>query len=278
MFERDKDQLREMGVPLETGSYELLFEDEVGYRIDRSAYALPEVEFEPDEMAVLGLAARAWQQASLSEAASTALLKLRAAGADPDESTVVGLDPRVKAAEPAFAALWAAVRDRQPVTFAYRTANTAQPQQRHLEPWGIQSYRGRWYVIGHDKDRDAPRVFRLSRIAGGVRTDGPRGSVVVPEGVDIHAQLRATVRDEPQGKARLRVRTGAGFYLRRRATAVAPDGDGWDVVDVAYVEDRWLVEELASYGPTVVVLDPPELAAAVRRRLQATIDALRARP
>src|SRR5690348_10812469 len=55
MFERDKDELRELGIPLVTSNEDALFEDEVGYRVDREAYALPMVTFEPDELAVLGL-------------------------------------------------------------------------------------------------------------------------------------------------------------------------------------------------------------------------------
>jgi proteasome accessory factor B len=270
MFERDKDELRDMGIPLQTGSHDPAFDDEVGYRIDRSTYALPELTFEPDEMAVLGLAAKAWQQASLSRAAGTALLKLRAAGVDPDESAIVGVDPRVKAAEPAFAALWAAVRDARPVRFTYRSSHAGRPQQRRVEPWGILSRRGRWYVVGHDRDRAAPRVFRLSRIVGDVRLDGPRGSVVVPDGVDVRAHLHAVLSelpDEPHGKARIRVRDGAGYWLRRRATAVAPGGEGWDVLDLPYADEEALAEELTSYGASVVALDPPELRLAIVRRL-----------
>jgi proteasome accessory factor B len=77
MFERDKEELRELGIPLETGSEG---DEETGYRIQRQAYELPEIQLTPDEAAVLGLAARVWQRASLAEAASGALLKLRAAG------------------------------------------------------------------------------------------------------------------------------------------------------------------------------------------------------
>ena len=72
MFERDKEELRDMGVPLETGGNDAWFDDEVGYRVDRAAYALPEVSFTPDELAVLGLASRVWQQASLAAPASRA--------------------------------------------------------------------------------------------------------------------------------------------------------------------------------------------------------------
>ena len=86
MFERDKDDLREMGIPLETGSNDILFDDEIGYRIPRDAYALPEVSFDSQELAVLGLAARAWQQATLADAAARAVQKLEAAGIDVDSA------------------------------------------------------------------------------------------------------------------------------------------------------------------------------------------------
>src|SRR5262245_11730040 len=82
MFERDKDDLREMGIPLVTELQDAFFEDEVGYRIDPKAYALPEIEVGPDEMAVLTLAARAWQQAALAPAATAALRKLEAYASD----------------------------------------------------------------------------------------------------------------------------------------------------------------------------------------------------
>ena len=185
MFERDKDELRDMGVPLETGANDAWFVDDVGYRVDRAAYALPEVRFEPDELAVLGLASRVWQQASLAAPASRALLKLTAQGIDSESAGLVGIEPRVRTSEPAFDRVYAAVRDRQAIRFPYRTPGNEAPSLRHLEPWGIVSRHGRWYVVGHDRDREATRVFRLSRVAGTVEPIGAPGDVVVPDGVDF---------------------------------------------------------------------------------------------
>src|SRR5437660_10111 len=93
MFERDKEDLRELGVPLVTGSHSSWFEDETGYRIDRTTYALPDVEFTAEELAVLGLASRVWQQASLAGPAARALVKLKALGVDTDEESLVGVEP-----------------------------------------------------------------------------------------------------------------------------------------------------------------------------------------
>ena len=189
MFERDKEELRDMGVPLETGGNDAWFDDEIGYRVDRTAYALPEVSFSPDELAVLGLASRVWQQASLAAPASRAVLKLKAAGVEPDQGSLVGIEPRVRTSEPAFEPVYAAVRDRRPIRFPYRTPGRPDVTERDLEPWGIVSRHGRWYVVGHDRLRGATRVFRLSRIAGPVRSAGQPGEVVVPEGIDLRAQV-----------------------------------------------------------------------------------------
>jgi proteasome accessory factor B len=283
MFERDKDELRDMGIPLETGSNSAWFEDEPGYRVDRAAYALPEVAFEPDELAVLGLASRVWQQASLAGPASRALLKLKAAGVEPDDSSLLGVEPRVHTDEPAFDPLYAAVRDRRPVTFPHRTGGREEVRQRHLEPWGIVSWRGRWYVVGHDRDRGATRVFRLSRIAGAVVPTGAPGEVTVPDGVDIRAEVAELAADQPTAEARLRVRRGAGVGLRRRATGTSggPDGGagtpadegGWDVLTVPFVDSESFAAEVAGYGPDVVALQPDELVRAVVRKLAAVAGA-----
>ncbi|MDQ1641148.1 MAG: proteasome accessory factor [Actinomycetota bacterium] len=270
MFERDKEEVREMGIPLETGSNSAWFEDEVGYRVDRAAYALPEVSFEPDELAVLGLASRVWQQATLAGPASRALLKLKAAGVEPDESSMLGIEPRVRTSEPAFEPVYAAVRDRRPVAFAYRAARTGEVVERHLDPWGIVSWHGRWYAVGHDRDRDATRVFRLSRIAGQVVPIGAPGEVEVPDKVDFRAQVAALAEDQPRAEARVRVRAGAGVALRRRATTEEL-GEGWDELAVPFGDVEVLAEELAGYGPDVVALRPEQLRASVVRRLRAAV-------
>ncbi|MGZ4609023.1 MAG: helix-turn-helix transcriptional regulator [Actinomycetes bacterium] len=273
MFERDKDEVREMGIPLVTGSNSAWFEDEVGYRVDRAAYALPEVAFEPDELAVLSLASRVWQQATLAGPASRALLKLKATGVEPDGASLAGVEPRVGTSEPAFEGLYAAVRDRRPVTFPYRAGRTGDVVERHLDPWGIVSWHGRWYVVGHDRDRAATRVFRLSRIAGPVEHVGTYGEVTVPDGIDIRTEVAVLAQEQPRGQATLRVRPGTGVGLRRRATDQRPGAaaDDWDEVVVAFGDPESLAAELAGYGPDVLVTSPLSVREAVVRRLTAVL-------
>jgi len=272
MFERDKEELRELGIPLETGTGSRS-DDEVGYRIARRDYELPEFTLTPDEAAALGLAARLWQSAPLAGAVGSALLKLRAAGieATPTSGT---LEPRVGASEPAFEACWRAVRDATPVRFDYRTSGRPDPETRRVEPWGVVSWHGRWYLVGHDRAREASRVFRLSRIVGDVRSDGPTGGVVVPPGQDLQAMVRRMAEDTPTVTALVRVRHGSCWELRRAASTVAAERDGWDVLSIGFSDPERFADRVTGFGADAVVLSPPEARDAVVRRLRALVSSV----
>ncbi len=268
MFERDKEELRELGIPLEVGTVSALFEDEVGYRIAPGEYALPELRLEPDEAAAIGVAARFWQQATLAQAASSALLKLKAAGLDIGEAAPSGIEPRVRVEAPAFEPLLEAVYDRQVVRFSYRRSD-GEVRVREVEPWTIDSWRGRWYLAGFDLVRDAARVFRLDRINGPVLLTGRPPEHKVPDRLDVRAQVDAFAMSSSGdiGPARLRVREGTCFPLRRGATSIVEGDDGWDtIVITAYADTAgWLAE----YGPDVVVLEPSSLRSSVIAKLRA---------
>jgi proteasome accessory factor B len=273
MFERDKDELRELGIPLETG-INAGSEEESGYRISRQAYELPEIRLEPDEAAVLGLAARVWRRAELAGAAEGALLKLRAAGIEAEDMSQPGIEPRLQTGEAAFGPLWQAVRDGRPVSFEYVAAGRSAPQQRRLEPWGVVNRRGRWYVVGLDLDRGEQRVFRLSRVSGQVSFIGAAGSVTVPPGTDVRGAVRAwDTGSAPPRSCLLRIRAGAGHGLRRHALSTRPDpaDPGWDLVEVSYTDAGWWSEHIASFGADVVVLEPVDLRDAVIGRLKGAL-------
>ncbi len=272
MFERDKDELRELGIPLETGMNSAV-DEEAGYRICRQAYRLPDITLEPDEAAVLGLAARAWRRAELAGAAEGALLKLRAAGIEAEDMTQPGIEPRLQTGGAAFGPLWEAVRDRRPVSFRHVAAGRSTPQLRQLEPWGVVNRRGHWYVVGKDTDRQEQRVFRLSRIEGPVSFTGPAGVVTVPPGADVQAAVRAWDTDVPPPRTcQLRLRTGSCYGLRRHAVRIEPaDQPGWDLVEVSYADTGWWSEHIASFGADVVVLEPSDLRDAVIGRLKGVL-------
>src|SRR5450755_3301552 len=254
MFERDKDELRELGIPLETG-VNSASDDEPGYRISRQAYMLPEIRLEP------------------AGAAEGALLKLRAAGVEAEDTTRQGIEPRLQTDEAAFAPLWQAVRDRRAVSFSYRGAGQSQARQRRLEPWGVVNRNGRWYVVGQDTDRGEQRVFRLSRIDGAVSFTGPAGAVQVPADADVRGAVRAWDFEPPaQRTGVLRVRSGAGHGRRRHAVSAEPaQQPGWDTLWVPYSDNGWWSEHLASFGSDIVVIEPADLRDAVIGRLKGVL-------
>jgi predicted DNA-binding transcriptional regulator YafY len=271
MFERDKDELRELGIPLETGTNSAAHDDEPGYRIARGDYELPDISLDADEAAALGLAARLWQSAPLAGATGSALLKLRAAGVEAPTAPPV-LEPRIAATEPAFARCWEAVRDGRSVRFDYRASGRPAAERRSVDPWGVVSWRGRWYLVGHDTARQDLRVFRLSRVVGEVELAGEEGSVTPPGDVDLRAAVARMASDEPRETAVLRLRAGAGWELRREALSVRPDDEeGWDVVEVGFSDPERLADRVTGLGADAVVISPPAARDAVVDRLTALV-------
>jgi proteasome accessory factor B len=268
-FERDKAELRELGVPLETGTASV-FDNEPGYRIAHRDYALPDIPLEPDEAAAVGIAARLWQHAGLAAAASSGLAKLRAAGVEVDPQATLGVEP-VVTVDPAFGPLTTAARDRRAVTFVYRAPEVDDPATRRLEPWGVVCWQGRWYVVGHDRDRRATRCFRLSRIVGNVRVVGRSHAFTPPADVDLISHVAHFSDPVPQhSRAVVTVRPGRAAGLRRWATETVPGPEG-DRLTIPYADVERLAGTLVGYGADVRAEGPPELREAVIQQLKEVV-------
>ena len=264
-FERDKAELRDLGVPLETGTSSIA-DSEPGYRITRRDYALPDIILEPDEAAAVGIAARLWQHAGLAEAASSGLAKLQAAGVEVDTNATLGVEP-VVTVDAAFGPLTTASRTRRVVTFDYRVPEEDRATTRRLQPWGVVCWRGRWYVVGHDLDRAAERCFRLSRIVGAVTPVGEPDAYPRPSGVDLISYVaRWSGPMEHSLRATVLVKRDRGAGVRRWAESVTPTDRG-DRVVISYSDAHSIARWLVGYGSDVEVLDPPEVRDAVIARL-----------
>lgn len=275
-FERDKDELRAMGVPIETGSNSVLFDDDYGYRIPRSDFELQPIEFTADEAAVVALAGETWEQAALAASTRRALVKLSAAGVQP-RGAVEGLSGLTRtplaAREPAFERMWNAVLTRSRVEFHYR-----DHQLRRLEPWVITSAKGRWYVTGYDLDRQAPRIFRLSRIEDGPEIVAGPDAFQVPADVDPRALAKSLEPPSPRESAVVAIRVGAAPTLRRQgekielhhvdiATPAWRAGGEFAAYRVGYADQASFVGEVCSHGADVVVLEPAEVRDSVVQQL-----------
>jgi predicted DNA-binding transcriptional regulator YafY len=213
-FERDKRLLRDEGIPVLT--QRLDGHEQYGYRIDRDAFYLPDLDLEPDEQVALHLAVAGVHLGDPS--GRDALLKLGAAGLG-DVRPVASLVPPAALIE-----LYEAVRTRATATFTYRG------EARVVAPVGLWFRFGHWYLVAWDLDRSAVRTFRVDRIEGQA-SRGEAGDAVVPEDVDVEAALP----DEPwevEGEDRVEMRIRVDALEARRVA----DEVGQDKV-VAHLDD-----------------------------------------
>jgi len=278
MFERDKNELRDLGIPLEVGRASA-WDPTEGYRINRDAYSLPAVELTADEAAAVAVATQLWESPELITATQSALLKLRAAGVEVDPDAPVAFAspagvPGLRGSEDVLGILLSAIDSRQVVQFPHRPSRAEPFTTRTVEPWGVVTEKGRWYLVGHDRDRDATRTFRLSRIGPEVEPIGPPGAVTVPEGVDLRKIVVQTIAETPAGggQAHIWVADGRATALRHAGRAVGArqlNGREGEVVEVDVGSTDQLARDIAGYGADALVLEPQSLRTEVLARLRA---------
>lgn len=265
MFERDKDELRRMGVPLKT-VVDPTHGDEIGYKIDASDAAMPAIDFTPAEAAALALAAEYWQGATLGPDAHQGLTKI-ASAALAVPRTPLTLGARTTAASDATAVIVDARARRMAVQFEY-TSDRSGTATRTVEPWQLVLRGSAEYLYGLDRDKREPRTFRLRRIHGSVRPIGPEGAYEIPRplpGPDWGS--RSDVRTAVVG-----LRPETGHALRLSGTVVGTDGD-WDLVEVPYRYSDALRDDVLALGGMAKVVDPIEIADDVRRVARAALTA-----
>ena len=267
-FERDKDDIRDLGVPLETldspgdaGNNQTL-----RYRIPKGAYELPgDVTFSSEETALLNLAATVWREGSLSGESRRALLKLRSLGVTADEP-LLGYAPRIRLRDAAFDPLDAAIRKNVRVRFAYLKPGEEKATERDVVPLALVQYQGRWHLSA---ERDGERrVYLLRRIIGPVTTGK---AVTMPTG-DLPAEALAGLAEVwERNVAELQVEPGSDAALR------LANRDGAEVTGdravLHFVDVNILADELSGFGPEVRVLSPGELRDAVVARLRGVVSA-----
>jgi len=268
MFERDKDELRSMGIPIETvtdASGEVQ-----GYRIPRDTYVLEDLDLTVEERAAIAVAAQVWRSAAVAPVAGTAVRKLEAAdGSDWAPAELAG-SVQVTSTDAALLPLMTAIRGDRTVTFAYRTPTDDHAQQREVSPWGLRASSGRWFLVAFDEDRQAPRTFRLSRIVGGVTVMARQRPHAPAPDFDISAADRPS--DEPGVEAVVRVEEGRAATLRRSATLVERVGSA-DVLRIDALSRDGLLALICGAGRDAVALAPDDIVTDVRAGLQAVVAA-----
>lgn len=266
MFERDKDLLRDLGVPLVTVR-DAVHEDDVGYRIDVEAYRVPDADFTPQELGILALAGSVHAEAAWRAQADRGVTKTRGLGSA-EEPATLPLRLALRIPEDSFEVILEAIESHRQISFTY-SALKSPLNTRKVEPWRVVNRQHGWYLIARDLDREAPRAFRLSRIVGAVNPVGAPGAYDIPAEINVEeilgmgggGLLELRVALAPERAALLRARGRAAG-----TTTLPGEAHPRDVVALEAAYGPALVQELASYGADLVVLEPPELRAAVIER------------
>ncbi len=254
MFERDKDDLRSLGIEIEVGSYDPLFNDEAGYRIKQEKYQLDLGQITPTEISLLSLAAQAWQGASFDEAAQKALLKLNSIGVPSDSLTLPGASNKLSDGGRDFPLIAKAIADQQLLTFTYIDSQLFQ-NVRKIVPIGLSSRAGFWYLSGVDQEIQEIRTFRVDRIEGEIAASkGPR-DFETPQNFDPKGVFEG---GSPASFASIDVRKGKGTSLRALATSTESLGE-WDRLRVPIYNLHTLASMVLWHGNDVFVQQPQEL-------------------
>jgi proteasome accessory factor B len=271
-FERDKDDIRELGVPLETveSPGDTGNNQHLRYRIKKGSYDLPpDLRFSPEEITLLSLAGTVWREGSLSAESRRAIMKLRSLGVESD-TPILGYAPRLRAREAAFDPLSVALERKSVVTFLYLKPGEPSARRRTVAPLALVQHLGRWHLHGIDQDVHEPRTFLLSRIVDTVEFTT---TTFEPDGTDFasHA-LDELERIWSANVAEIEViaDTDAATRLGKRYGTQSP---GQTRLRVHYSDINILADELAGYGPEVLVHSPDVLRGKVLDRLRQTIAA-----
>lgn len=267
MFERDKDALREFGVPLDLVDMDA-WGAEQGYVIKKDRYYLPEIEFSPQELGAILVAAQSGGEDTTAEQGARKLLY----GADGGVLAGLAGGPLASGSDARSALVLAtagAAQEHRLIGFGYRTSQGTE-SARQVDAYAMVFRRGHWYLVGHDRERDDVRAFRLSRFTSDVEDIGP--GTQPPSGFraseHVEAGTAASASEEP---ARVAFSPDVAWWaagsLPGASTQINLD-DGWIEVEIPMADERALAALLLQFGPDAEAIAPPSLRDEVLRRLE----------
>ena len=265
MFERDKDDLRSLGISIDVGSFDPLFNDEAGYRIKSENYQLNLGEITPTEISLLSLAADAWQGAALADAAQNAILKLSSIGVPADPIDIPGLSPKLSNSSKDLETITGAIGTSDFLVFDYLSTNLLA-EERAIIPIALSNKAGFWYVSGVDHDVQEVRTFRFDRVIGSITLKKNKDPFEFPSEFELgHIDSTSTT-----SSAIIDVRKGKGHALRSLATSLKDLGE-WDQIRVPIFSIEYLTAQILWHGEDVFVHEPSDLRNNVVDQLQALL-------
>ena len=254
MFERDKDELRSLGIDIEVSVLDPLFEDEQGYRIRPENFQMDTKGYSPSEISYMSIAAQLWKSASFDEPSQRVLRKLSGILVPLDIAELPTISPLSIKAPNFLGEIINAISERRSIEFLYLDSQL-QARKRTINPYSYFSHQGYWYFSGLDIDKNEIRTFRCDRIQGDVTACGKSNKFEIPKGTEVDGKVGD---DNSKFEATLRVRRGRGSQLRSFAVSIKAEEEH-DLLVVEHVSESDLASLILWHLDDVEVVAPESL-------------------
>jgi len=261
MFERDKDELRSMGIEISVGQLDPLFEDEIGYLIKSADIQIQPNEFSKDELLLMTMAANVWKESAFADISKTALIKVSSIDGEIGlNSVALSMIDHQDLDQVQFQVILEAIRTKKYLSFIYKE------KKRSIAPLALKSAGGFWYLVGLEKE-GMIKIFKVVRIESKIEIDSSSNTFERPDDFNLELFFNDRHNRENQ-KAILRIRENRVNALRNRGE-VQDGSDGWDLLTLDFDDLDQMVKEILWFADDVVVVSPQELLQEVLGRLKA---------
>ena len=257
MFERDKDDLRSLGIQIDVNNSDPLFEDEQGYLIKSDSFQFAENEFTKEELLLLTMAANLWHDSAVEIDSQNALLKIQSLSGPVENDMTTTPTLRITEDWQLLVSIFTAVQNKQILEFSYRG------KKRQVNPYGLYSSKGFWYLIAFEIN--VIKSFKLVRIEGEVDLIGEKDAFEKPDNFNVGNFLKEE-SNSVSLVSKLQVRKGAALSLRNKFTVKDLDSE-WDLMDIPYTNEQELLEMVLWHGTDLKLIEP----AALRQLLVANL-------
>ncbi len=258
MFERDKDDLRSLGIQIDVNNSDPLFEDEQGYLIKSESFQFAENEFTKEELLLLTMAANLWHDSAVEMDSQNALLKIQSLSGPVENDMTTTPTLRITEDWQLLVSIFTAVQNKQILEFSYRG------KKRQVNPYGLYSSNGFWYLIAFEIN--VIKSFKLVRIEGEVDLIGEKDAFEKPDNFNVGNFLKEE-SNSVSLVSKLQVRKGAALSLRNKFTVKDLDSE-WDLMDIPYTNEQELLEMVLWHGTDLKLIEP----AALRQLLVANLE------
>jgi proteasome accessory factor B len=267
MFERDKDDLRDLNIEILVEAKDKYFDDEVGYRIAKVNFEMPATEFTSSEIYWLSVAANIWRGAALENLAQDALLKIQSTNAEYLPLEPLASMPIIQTSEPIFFALWSSINHKELISFQYKGIDGVIAE-RKVAPYSLVSRRGHWYLIAKERSSNEFKRFRLSRFQSQPEIISDEDAYEISADYDVNDYIK-DISEHLIEKAELLIKPGCGSAIRQlgKFELLKSDDVEWERIQLKNVDFDLLVYNILWCGPDVKVINPETLVKSVTQSL-----------